>query len=121
MKKLKNVLADGDHGLYYGCRVLLPFQVHVLKAVIENDIITDFSRTDRAADYTITDDYTEIYFHDYKDLKEFITKYEMIKLVVVQKGDDIFDTGNHKKISLKIKDRHKLEINELDEDIIFVE
>ncbi len=121
MKDLMSSLESNTTGLHYGNRVLLPFKVHILKAIIENDIITDFSLTKHNAHYNITDEFTEIYFHDYKDIKENMSKYETVKLIVVEKGNDIFDLSNHLKISLHFEEHHKLEIEKIDGDILFIE
>jgi len=121
MKSLKEVLNNKDFGLFYGNRILLPFAAEILKAVIERDIIMDFSTSDKGAKYTISNDYTEIYFYDYKNLLDVVSKYEMIKLVVVEKGKNIFDLSNHKKISLHLVENHKLTIEELNDDSLFIE
>ncbi len=121
MKTLNEVLNSGLHGLYYGNRILLPFRADILKAIIENDIITDFSSNSSNAEYNIYDDFTEIYFYDYKDISEDVTEFETIKLVLVEFGEDIFDFKNHRKIALHVKEHHKLEIEELNDDILLIE
>ena len=121
MKTLDDVLRNNLHGLHYGNRVLLPFQVEILKAVVESDIITDFSSTSNGANYKIYSDYTEIYFHDYKILSEVVSEFEKIKLVVVEKGKDVFDFANHRKIALQIEEKHKLLISEINDDTLFIE
>jgi len=121
MKKLDEVLKSKTEGLYYGNRVLLPFKVDLLKAIIENDIITDFSHTNKSAHYNKTDGYTEIYFYDYSNLGEVITKYEMIKIVVVEDGKDIFNLDNHRKLGLRVSNGHSLTIEEIDDEVLFIE
>lgn len=121
MKTLDEVLKNNLIGLHYGNRVLLPFKVDILKAVIESEIITDFSSTKKGASYCITDGFTEIYFYDYKILSEVVTEHEKIKLVIVEKGKDIFDFVNHRKIALHVDDKHKLLISEINEDTLFIE
>ena len=121
MRTLDEVLQNKVHGLYYSKRVLLPFAANVLKAIIENDIITDFSRTKSGAQYRIKDSFTEIYFFDYPELSEVVSKYEKIKLVIVEVGKDVFDFNNHRKIGLDIQENHKVEIEEIDDDILFIE
>jgi hypothetical protein len=54
-------------------------------------------------------------------LEEKVTQYENIKLVIVEKGKDLFDFENHRRISLSIKDNHKLQIKEIDDETLFVE
>lgn len=122
MKTIEEVLKNKLTGLHYGNRVLLPFVADVLKAVIENDIITDFSSTKTGAHYNIHDEFTEIYFYDYKNLSEVVSKFETIKLIVVEKGKDIFDFSNHIKLALHLQEKHKLAIETLnDNDILFIE
>lgn len=121
MKTLDEVLKNNLHGLHYGNRVLLPFQVDILKAVIENDIITDFSSTKKGASYCINDESTELYFYDYEILSDVVTEHERIKLVVVEKGKDIFDFAHHRKIALNVSENHKLLISEINEDTLFIE
>ena len=121
MKTIKEVLDKKLTGLYFGNRVLLPFHCHILKLNIENDLITDFSPCCKGVHISETLDFMEIYFHDYKDLAEVLTKYESIKMIVVEKGIDVFDIKNHLKIALHVEAKHKLRIEELGEDQIFIE
>lgn len=121
MKKLSDVLKSNLTGMYYGNRVLLPFECHVLKIVIENDLLTDFSSSAKGAEINIDDDYMEIYFHDYPNLAEVITDYENIKMVVVERGKDIFNFDNHLKIVLHPEEKHILKIEQLDDDTIFID
>jgi hypothetical protein len=118
MKTIDEVLKNNINGLYYGNRVLLPFKADILKAVIEKDIITDFSSTHKDAQYNKTESFTEIYFLDYKELSEYVTKYETIKLIVVEEGKDIFDFNNHKRLILHLKEKHILKIEEATGDIL---
>ncbi len=121
MKTIEEVLKNKTNGLCYGNRVLLPFKAEILKAIIEKDIITDFSTTHKGAQYNITDEYTEIYFLDYKELSESISKYETIKLVIVEKGKDIFDLKNHKRLILHLQEKHIIRIEEANGEILFIE
>ncbi|MBN1300437.1 MAG: hypothetical protein JW995_04405 [Melioribacteraceae bacterium] len=121
MKSLREVLDNKLTGLHYGNRILLPFGAHVLKAVVENDIVMDFSNAKKGAAYNITRDFTELYFYDYRDLSEVVTEYETIKLVCVENGKDVFTLSNHVKIALYLKEKHILEIEELNDDILFLE
>ncbi len=121
MKKIAEVIKTEFRGMHYGNRLLLPFNADILKIIIENDIITDFSCSENGAQYTRTENYTEIYFHDYQNLEDIVTKYEMIKMVVVEAGDDIFNFANHKKIILRICKDHIVKIEWSPEDIIFIE
>ncbi|MFA3782104.1 hypothetical protein ABRY23_03480 [Melioribacteraceae bacterium 4301-Me] len=121
MRTIDEVLENKIDGLYYGNRVLLPFTAEILKAIIEDEIIMEFNTPKASANYSVKEDYTEIYFHAYKNLKEVVTKYEAIKLVVVEKGKDLFNINNHKKLALHLKENHKLTIEEIDDNILFIE
>jgi len=121
MKNLDEIIKNNVHGLHYGNRILLPFVADILKAVVENDIIMDFSSSKTGACYNKKEDFTEIYFYDYKNLEEVITQYETIKLVIVEKGNSVFDFANHRKIALRLEKNHKLTIEELNDNILFVE
>ena len=121
MKSLSQVLKEKKSGLYFGNRVLLPFSCHLIKLNIENDLITDFSPSHKGVYVSENDDFMEIYFHDYKDLGEVITKFEAIKMIVVEKGKDVFDTKNHITIALHPEENHRLRIEKLGENQIFIE
>lgn len=121
MRTIEEVLKNSINGLYYGNRIILPFKADILKAIIEKDIITDFSTTHKGAQYNITDSFTEVYFLDYKELSESISEFETIKLVVVEKGKDPFDFANHKRLILHIKEKHNLKIEEANGEILFIE
>lgn len=121
MKTVHEVLDENIDGLVYGNRVLLPFKAELLKIVIESDIITDFSKQFKGAHVRVTDAYTEIYFYDYDSLVEVTTEYEVIKLVLVPDGEDIFDFNNHISIELAMKGKHKVSIEKIGDDILFFE
>lgn len=121
MRTINDVLKSDVKGLFYGNRVLLPFSADIFKAIIENDIITNFSKNSKQAYYNKYPDFTEIYFLQYKDLEDFITKFEHIKIVVVENGEDIFNIKNHRKLTLHLEKDHQITIEELDGDIIFIE
>lgn len=121
MKSLDEILKNNISGMYYGNRVLLPFHFTALKIVIEKDIITDFSIREKGAYINEHPDYTEIYFIDYPVLEESISKYENIKMVIVEKGKDIFDFNIHRKIAIRPEGNHILSIKELDDNTIFIE
>ena len=42
-------------------------------------------------------------------------------MIVVEKGKDIFDKKNHVKLGLHPEEKHKLRIEKLSEDQIFIE
>jgi len=121
MKTINEVLKEKKSGLYFGNRVLLPFSCHIIKLNIENDLITDFSPSDKGVHVSENPDFMEIYFHDYKDLGESVSKYEAIKLIVVEKGKDIFNTKNHIALTLHPEDNNQLRIEKLGENQIFIE
>lgn len=121
MRTIDDVLKNKVNGLYYGNRVLLPFAAEIVKAVVEDKIIMDFGSESPEAEYTVTDDFTEIYFFEYENLSDFVSEFEIIKLVVIEKGKDIFDFNNHVKLALHLQEKHKILIEELDEDILFIE
>ncbi len=121
MKTINEVLNESSGGLYYGNRILLPFKAEILKIVIDSEIITDFSKQPHGATVRVTDSYTEIYFVDYKNLEEELTDYDIVKLVLVQQGEDIFNIENHIPIELAIKSKHKLSIKKIGDDKIFFE
>jgi len=121
MRTIQEVFNKEVNGLHYGNRVLLPFYAEFLKIVIKDHIITDFSRVQSGAYIRNTENYTGVYFYDYEDLLEEIPKHEVIKMVIVEEGKDIFDFKNHKKIQLEIKENHCVVIKPLEEDILFLE
>jgi hypothetical protein len=121
MLSIKQVLMEKKTGLYYGNRVLLPFSCHILKMNIENDLITDFSPSHKGVHVSENSDFMEIYFYDYKDLSEVITKYESIKMIVVEKGKDIFDQKNHITLALHPEEKHIVRIEQLGENQIFID
>ncbi len=121
MKTIAETLKDKTTALYYGNRLIIPFHAHFLKVVIEKEIITDFSSHSKGIIINEEDDFTDLYFLDYKDLKSSLTQYESIKFVVVEKGKDIFDFQNHQKIAVYIEEKHKARIEETDADILFLE
>ncbi|MBZ0201290.1 MAG: hypothetical protein K8H86_15585 [Ignavibacteriaceae bacterium] len=108
-------------GLFYNNRVILPFRCYFLKVIIENDIITDFSSSSKGIAVEEEDSFTNLYFNDYAKLKQDVSKYESIKMVVVEKGKDLFDTNNHIKLALYLRDEHKVVIEKTDDEILFLE
>lgn len=116
-----NALDKKATGLFFGNRVILPFQCYFLKVIIENDIITDFSSSSKGIMVEEDDSFTSIYFHDYAKLQQEVSKYESIKMVVVDKGEDLFDTNNHIKLALYLRDEHKVVIEKTDAEILFLE
>lgn len=109
------------NALHFGNRLILPFNVEILKIIIDTDIIVDFSSKKNGAEYRSRKDFTEIYFHDYKNLCDYVSEYENIKLVVVEDDKDIIDVKNHKKILVRLKEHHIAEFEDAPDDIIFIE
>jgi hypothetical protein len=121
MQKLDEVLEKKIPGLFYNNRLILPFHVHFLKVIIEDDIITDFSPSSKGIFIREESDFTDVYFLEYKLLKDSVSKYEAIKMVVVEKGKNVFDFNNHTKLAIYLEEKHKLRIEKSDEDILFIE
>lgn len=121
MYTLDEVIKNKINGLCYGNRILLPFKAHFLKVVIENDIITDFSSSSKGISSINHDEYSDLYFLEYKMLSDTVSKYESIKIVLVEEGKNIFDWNNHRKIALYLTEKHKVTIEETDADILFIE
>ncbi|UCH66709.1 MAG: hypothetical protein JSW63_06175 [Ignavibacterium sp.] len=121
MYTIEEVLKNDIHGLCYQNRLILPFAAHFLKIIVNKDIITDFSLNSKGVFIREIEDFTDLYFLEYKDLNDSISKYEAIKMVIVEKGKDIFDFDNHIKLSLYLEKKHKVKIEECDHDIIFLE
>ncbi len=121
MKTIDQVLNEKIKGLFFGPRVILPFVADILKVVIDDDIVTDFSPLSEIAYYEKQDEFTEIYFFEHKDILKDVSKYEVIKMIVVEEGADMFDFKNHRKIALNPIKNHQIEISELDDELIFIE
>jgi len=121
MKTIEEVIKNKLTGLHFGNRLILPFHAHFLKVIVEDEIISDFSPSAKGINIIEDEDFTNLYFLDYKELKNSISKFEVVKILAVDKGKNIFDTGNHKKIIVYLKEKHKAKIEEADEDILFIE
>lgn len=109
------------NGLYYNNRLILPFSAIFLKIIIEDDIITDFSSESKDVEIINHSSYTEIYFKRIKDLREEMSKYEFIKLIVAEDVDSLFDIKKHKKLVLYLENDHKVRIEYPNENQIIVE
>ena len=121
MNSIEDVLNKNLNGLHYFNRVILPFKAHFVKVIVGSEIITDFSPSSKGIFIREKENFTDVYFHDYSDLKKVVTKYESIKMVIVEKGKDIFDFNNHVKLSLYLEEKHNIKIEECDQDILFLE
>lgn len=121
MAALNEILMSKPEGLYYGNRLILPLQGNFLKIVVNDDIITDFSPSSKDIYISENEGYTDIYFKQFKNLKDAVSKYEAIKLVLVEKGKDIFNFTNHKKIVIYLEEKHRVKIEETEENILFLE
>ncbi len=108
-------------GLHYGNRLILPFHCIFLKVVINREIITDFSSTSKFLNLVEGTDYTDLYFRKYENIKDTLSEYESIKMVIVEKNKDVFDFKNHIKLAVYLEDKHKLRIEKTDDDILFIE
>ncbi len=121
MAALDELLKSKPKGLYYKNRLILPFRGIFLKIIVDDDIIMDFSPSSKDIYINETDGFTDIYFKEYKHLKDAVSKYEAIKMVLVEKGSDIFNFDNHKKIAIYLEEKHQVTIEETEEDILFIE
>lgn len=121
MKTISDAIQNKLTGLYYGNRVLLPFSAYILKVIIDDEIIMDMSPSSKSIFVHDTEHFTEIYFKQYKNLNEVVSKYESIKLIAVDKEEDIFSPDNHFKLALRLGEKHNLIIEKTDEDILFIE
>jgi len=118
---LDEVIKNKVNGLCYGNRIILPFKAHFLKVIIENDIITDFSSSSKGIQLIEHKEFLDLYFLEYEQLSDVLSKYEAIKIVLVEEGKNIFDWNNHRKIALYLAEKHKVTIEETDADILFIE
>ena len=121
MSTIENALEKKLSGLYYGNRLILPFNCHFIKVILDDEIITDFSCHSKGIILNEEKDFTDVYFPELKRLRETVSKFEAIKMFVVEKGDNIFDPKNHKKISVYLEDKHILKIEKTPDDILFIE
>jgi len=121
MNTINEVLKKKKRGLHYRRRVILPFSGHLLKVKIEDNILTDFSPTSKHIYVKEDEGFMSIYFKEYKDLAEEISKYEAIKIIIVEKDKDMFDLRNHRKLLLYPGENHDLKIEAADDDILFIE
>lgn len=122
MKTLDDVLKNKIHGIYYGKRILLPFAANFLKIVVEDDVISDFSDiTESGVIIEEKENFTNIYFLEYKKINEAVGKFKGIKILLAEKDKDIFDFANHRKLVLYLREEHVVEIEELDKEIIFID
>lgn len=121
MAGIIEAIEEKKSGFCFGNRLLLPFHGYVLKIVVDNDIIMNFSRASKEAVIGETEAFTEIYILQHENLKEVVSKYETIKLLIVEKGKDVFDKNNHIKLLLRLGEDHLLTIEKTDEDTLFIE
>lgn len=118
---IEDIIKAKSGALYYRNRLILPFQGTIMKIIIDDDVITDFSPSSKDVYITQADGYTDIYFKQFKDLNDVVSKFEAIKMVIVDKGKDVFNFANHKKLAFYIGEKHQVKIEETEEDILFLE
>jgi hypothetical protein len=118
---IDDIISKEKYGLHYGNRLLLPCEVEILKVIFNDEILMDFSSSKYGAEYTIKDGFTEIYFKEVKSVEDELSKFESIKMIVVDREKNLFDFNNHQKISLHTEENHKLKITKLDDDVLFIE
>ena len=122
MKTLEETLKNESHGLCYGNRILLPFKAVVLKIAVAGKLYTEFlPNTKSGAVVNHRDCMTEIYLLDFDDLYSDLSQYDLIKVVLVEDGKDVFDTNNHKRLDLKVREKHQLVIEKMSSDVLFQE
>lgn len=121
LNTLDEILKNKINGLHYGNRIVLPFSANFLKVIIESDIITDFSNSSKGINIVEHENFTDLYFLEYKNLADSISEYETVKIVLVEKNNNIFEQKNHRKINLYFQENHILKIEESDSDILFIE
>lgn len=118
---IDEIIKTNIEGLYFGNRLILPFKAHFLKVIINDKIITDFSPVASGVLVVEEDNFTNLYFNDYKFLIDEVTEFEVIKLLLVEKGKDIFKVENHKKIMVSLKEKNKAKIEAANKDILFID
>ncbi len=122
MKTLEETLKNESHGLCYGNRIMLPFKAVVLKIAVAGKLYTEFlPKIKNGAVVNHKDCMTEIYLLDFDDLYSDLSKYDLIKVVLVEDGKDVFDTNNHKRLDLRIGEKHKVIIEQMSDDVLFQE
>jgi len=121
MKSIDEVIKNKQKGLYYPNRILLPFSGYIMKIIVDDEIMTDFSVGNDKVEVNEYEDFMEIYFLEIENLRDSISKFEAIKMVIVEKGKNIFDFANHRKILLYLNEKHEVSIEETDENILFIE
>ncbi|MCC6549409.1 MAG: hypothetical protein IT279_05005 [Ignavibacteriaceae bacterium] len=121
MASLSELLAQGTDGMFFGNRLILPFRCELLKVIIDDDIITDFSTSERGIVLRYADGFMDVYCLDYKNLKDAVSKFEAVKFIAVENGEDIFDEGKHIKFVVYLKEKNKTRIELADKDILFFE
>jgi hypothetical protein len=121
MYTISETLENNGNGLFYGNRIILPFKANFLKIIIDDDMITDFSPGGGKVFINETEKFTEIYFHQLKDLRDKVSKYEAIKMLLTEKDVDIFNSENHLKISVYLEESQKLKIEKTGKDVLFIE
>ncbi|RPI66434.1 MAG: hypothetical protein EHM47_16650 [Ignavibacteriales bacterium] len=119
--KIKDAVNQNVKGLYFNNRIILPFQAHFLKMIIDDEIYTDFSVSSKHLYLSEESNFTNIYIRDFRSIKDAVSKYEAIKLIVVEKNEDIFNIKNHIKIALYPEGDHFIKIELTDEDILLIE
>jgi hypothetical protein len=121
MFTINETVENQINGLFYGNRLLLPFKANYLKIILDDEIIIDFSPQAGLVHINETDSYTEIYFLKLKNLKDKISKYEAVKMIVTEKDDNIFDSNKHLKISFYLEEAHSVKIEKTSNDVLFIE
>lgn len=119
--KIKEAVNQKAKGLYFSNRILLPFHAHFLKIVIDDESYTDYSPYSKQICISEESDFTNVYFREFKNIKDAVSKYEAIKIVAVEKDEDVFNLKNHFKLVLYPENEHNIRIEFTDDDILLIE
>ncbi len=121
MNSVQKAIEEKKHGIYYNNRLILPFKCEFLKIIFEDYIITNFSSTSPDVEIIEHENFTDVYFKKYKDIQTELSKFENIKLILCEKGDDIFDFSRHIKLLLYIENEHIIRIELPDNNHIIID
>lgn len=117
---VQQALAENRKGYHNGQRLVLPFKCQIIKVIFDNEIFTQLVGNDILRLYQDPNN-TSIYLTNKSGIKSFISKYEVVKLVVCELEDDICDRDKRYKLVCEIQDDHVVSIHEPDEDMLFIE
>ena len=123
---IEECIAEGRKGFTVGNRISLPFLLDPIRILItqptslvgSETIVTDFSPTSKVVSIIEKEDRTDIYIKPVEDLQERFGHWKgKIIVTCCNKGDDIFDLSNHKRLSFTFRDDQPWVNIELLEDL----